>query len=181
MRFRSIGGNIKLLATDYGSASLLLASEKLVKEYLAIKTNGGVIVINDDNVDYYAILSKKGLSLLGGSVASAFFGPLGHTIAREVARKTTGYTRLIDGKLTIVLIKLKNKKRILVAVEEWNMRLIKSSNKIQKDKANKEDIGWALNELDRIFNVEVTKNTSPPSEYTLIQPTDDEGLGDDLL
>lgn len=181
MRFRSIGGHIKLLGTDYRSASLLLASEKLVKEYLAIKTDDGIIIVNDDNVDYYTILSKKGLSLLGGSAASVFFGPLGHTIAREVARKTTGYAKLTDGKLTIVLIKLKNKKRILVAVEEWNMRLIKSDNKIQNDKANKKDINWALDELDKIFNIKTTKDTLPSIKCAPVQPTDDDGLGDDLL
>ena len=180
MKFRSIGNYAKLLGTDYKSASLLLASEMLVKEYLAIKTDDGTIIMNDDNIEYYTVLSKKGLSLLGGSAASVFFGPLGHTVARRVARKTTGYARLIDGKITIVLIKLKNKKRVLVQVEEGGMRLIRSNNKIRKDEANKKDASWALNIIDEIFNTEKPKKTKlTPTKFTPTKPTEDSGLDDD--
>ena len=138
MRFRSIGQIASLLKTDYRQATLVLGSEKIVKETMALKVGDDYVVLNADTIDYYSIIDKKGLGLFAGSVARAFFGPIGHAAARAVSK--TPYLR--DGKQIFVFVKLKNKKRLLIQVEGGNMYLIRSKNKLPADEISQSDIKW---------------------------------------
>lgn len=137
MRYRSIGFGMQLVATDYDEpVRILLASEKLVKEYMAIEVNGETLIMNDENVDYYSIVRKKGLHSVAGATVSVILGPLAHASA-DLAFGG-------DSRMKFVFIKLKNGKRILVKVDEGYMHLIRSKNKHSKHDLSDEDKHWVL-------------------------------------
>lgn len=167
MRFRGIGNAASLLKTDYKQATLVLGSEKIVKETIALKVGNDYMALNDDNVEYYSVIAKKGLGLLAGSTATVLFGPLGHAVARAA----TGSNYVFDGKKKIVFIKLNNGKRLLIQVEEGNMHLIRSRNKVSIENIDQKDENWVQKFLDDISG----QNEADSSAETISEESDDSG------
>ena len=151
MKYRSIGQGAKLLDSDYYKAELVLASEAIVKETMAIKDADDYILINDDNVEFYSVVDKKGINSVAHSAlrvagraipfVGVFVGPLAATATR---RHFGG-----DSKEKLTFIKLKNGKRVLMIVEEGYSHLIHSKNKRRKDDISENDWQWIKQALDK--------------------------------
>ena len=168
MRFRSIGGNIKYIDSSYESASLLLATEKLVKETLAVKIGDDIILINDDNVDYYTVIAKKGLSYLGAMAAKIVAGTPGYAAAHGMAGG--GYL----GKAKLVFVKLVDGEYILVQVEEGNMHLIRSRHKISQNKLAKSEKQLIDSVIDKLLEEEGTSREELATKLPVADDDNDE-------
>lgn len=141
MNYRSIGASTQIVESDYYKADLVLASEMLIKETMAIKDADEYILVNDDNVDYYSVVDKNGVKSLIYHAAKVGLGTLAGTL---VKRKYGGGT---EEKL--IFIKMKNSKRLLIIVPEGQYHLIRSKNKRPKDEISKEDMKWIEQALDK--------------------------------
>lgn len=151
MKYRSVGLGAELLDSDYYKAELVLASEAIVKETLAIKDADDYVLINDDNVEFYSVVKKNGINSLAHSAlrvagraipfVGAFTGPLAVTVSR---RHFGG-----DSTEKLTFIKLKNGKRVLMIIKEGYSHLICSKNKQRKDDLSEDDLKWIKQALDK--------------------------------
>ena len=141
MGYRNIGRGIRLVASDYRQPELVLASEKIVKETLAIKIDNEYILADDDNIDYYSIVDKYGMNSFAFNAIKVGLGTLAGTLARR---------KFGDGRQEkLIFIKMKTGKRLLVIVNEGFAHLIRSRNKRQKEMMDEKDKDWTLNVLKK--------------------------------
>ena len=141
MKYRDIGKNVELVETDCYKPELVLASENIVKETLAIRDTYEYVLINDDTVEYYTIVDKNGMNSLAFNATKMFLGTLAGTLASHHAGGRT--------REKLVFVKLKNDKRILMIVGEGYMHLIRCKNKRHKDDMDEDDIQWVKYALDK--------------------------------
>ena len=171
IKFRSIGGHIVLVDSSYNSATLYLASEMLVKETLALMVDRKVILINDENVDYYTIVAKKGLSWLGAMAAKAFTGTIGYSLARSRAGGL--------GTEKLIFVKLVDGNYILLQVEEGYMHLIRSKRKIAQNKLSKKESHLIDSVIDDLLSEEGTSREELAKESIPTFPEDEQDYEDE--
>lgn len=150
MKFRSAGQGAELVWTDCPRAELVLASEKIVKETLAMKDTYGYIIFDEVQVDFYSIVDKNGLNSAAHTAlrvagrAVPFVGALVGPLIATTTRRAFGG----DSSEKLVFIKLKDDRRVLLIVREGYMHLIRSKNKQPKDKISEKDMQWIKHALD---------------------------------
>lgn len=171
VKFRSIGRHIALVDTSYDSATLYLASEMIVKETLALKINRNVVLINEENVDYYTIVAKKGLSWLGAIAAKAFTGTIGYSIARSRAGGL--------GTEKLVFVKLVDGNYILIQVEEGYMYLIRSKRKMVQNKLCKKESCLIDSVIDDLLSEEGTSREELAEQSIPTFPEDEQDYEDE--
>lgn len=194
MKCRSIGGCAELLCSSYSdrSTKLVLASEYIVKETIAIKVGDDVTLMNDDNIEYYSILNKKGLGSWKSATAHTLLyflaGPIGTLGATAIDVAAGG-----KYKRQLIFVKFKSGEKILILVEDGKKYLLRSKRKISADNIEDVDIQWIKRRLEEYSNPTSIKvlgknkdpnNNSSPDESTkesLVANKDDDGCGDDML
>lgn len=110
-----------------------------------------IILVNDDNVEFYSVVDKNGINSWAHSAlrvagraipfVGAFTGPLAATVSR---RHFGG-----DSKEKLTFVKLKNGKRALIIVQEGYSHLIRSKNKKGKNDIDEDDWKWIKQALDK--------------------------------
>ncbi len=147
MMYRSIGGNVELIDSDFDSVKIVLASKHLVKEYIAFKNDDDIILADDDNIEYYSVLNKKGLGSWKSSlVHAASYVTLG--LAGTLVSTTTDILAGGKNKEKVIFIKFKNGHHALIIIKDGYNHLLRSRKKVKKDAINDEDLKWIRHSLD---------------------------------
>ena len=87
----------------------------------AINNNGDVITLDERNVEYYAVVSKSGISAFAANLTDALFGAVGASIATHLSGGV--------GVYRIVYIKFRNgKQSVLRCMDEYYKYIKKHCN-----------------------------------------------------